>query len=157
MLLVAMTVAGMVPRRLVAAEPGSEKTPARTGIATLDVWESRDDRPESKTRLCTLQVYFNVGCDPTSEMRDIANRRIEMSIHSRKDAKPLMHEVKIKITRDLQGKNPIVVAAPRLLLCDGTPGTVAMHPAWDGGPNLDMEVTIGPYKPAPAAPEGKQN
>ncbi len=149
-LLAATVLLGIVPWRLVAAEPKENKEqqtinacpeapataplilPENQRLALIDVWERKG---QDKISLCQPNLTYVFGHEA-----NFAAGGLEMRIHSLADKKPFQHVIEAKLIRDPTGKNPVTLMVPKLTLNDNTRGIVSATEA--DGSELFVEVAI---------------
>ena len=132
-LLAATVLLGIVPWRLVAAEPKENKeqplasvkpippaTPA-TGplvlrenqrLAKIEVWERK--KGQAKVILNRPQIFFAIGQEAKAE---VGNKEsppyMEVTVRSLADKKPFQHVIEAKLIRDPEGKKPCHIDGPQ--------------------------------------------
>jgi hypothetical protein len=147
---------GIVPWRLVAAEPvvptapmaprlppTASKTTAPQYAATIKVSIGPKDRP--KDVLCAPTLVYLVGREAYFQSGD-QSRRIEVSVESDQAKKPVEHSVQVKLIEKPESKTPNILMAPRVTLVDGQDCIVKTAEA--NGDELEIAVAIAQFKPA---------
>ena len=157
-LLAATVLLGIVPWRLVAAEPKENKeqplatikpippaTPA-TGplvlrenqrLAKIKVWERK--KGQAKVILDRPQIVFVIGQQANAEV-ETAESLLAVAVRSLSDNKPIQHVIEAKLIRYPRGKTPVTLMYPKLTLADDETGNVIITRA--DGSELGMEATI---------------
>jgi beta-lactamase regulating signal transducer with metallopeptidase domain len=159
---------GIVPWRLVAAEPkqGIEeqgfvnpkaippKAPvthyARRGqrLANIEVWERKIG--QRKIVLYCPQILFGPGHEATTEVVAVGDKPwlgivgdkacIEIEVRSLADTKPIQHVVAAKLILDPKAKSSVRLMAPKLTLTDDKTGSVVVTK--HDGSELGIDVTV---------------
>ncbi len=83
--------------------------------------------------------------DEPSETRELAQKSAECrnrQLRSVAEEKPIKYVVEVKLIRDPESKEPVVLAAPKILLHEGTRGTVRIEETV----MLQIEATVTPVK-----------
>lgn len=138
-LLGAAVLLGLVPWNVVAAEPQGGKERSMQRLATIKISEGEKDKP--KVVLAAPKTVFVPGHDAMMQIGDKA-RSLEVTIRSFPDEKPMQHMVEVKLIRDPESKNPVILAAPKITLLDGRTGKILV----EGPATLKVEATIEPVK-----------
>ena len=153
-LLAAMVLLGIVPWRLVAAEP-NDSTEQQTSIACpeapataplilpqnqrlaeIDVWERKG---QAKVGLAQPNLTYLVG--QKAHFTACGDSvRLEITVHSLSDKNPSQDVIETKLIRDPKGKNPVTLMVPKLTLNDNTRGIVSATEA--DGSELFVEAVI---------------
>jgi beta-lactamase regulating signal transducer with metallopeptidase domain len=140
-LLGAAVLLGLVPWKVVAAEPQGGEERSMQRLATIKISEGEKDKP--KVVLSAPKIIFIPGQDAMVKIGDTA-RCLEITIRSLPDEKPMQHMVEVKMIRDPEGKNPDILVAPQITLVDGAKGTVITSKP--DGSGLEVNVTVEPVK-----------
>jgi beta-lactamase regulating signal transducer with metallopeptidase domain/protein involved in polysaccharide export with SLBB domain len=156
-LLAAMVAVGIVPWRLVAAEPKVVEDEQR--IACFTISEGKKGRP--KTVIFCPRVSFQIGQQARVE-GETELGKLEVTIHSLADKKPIEHVVKFKLSDKTRHE---VIIAPRLRLPDDQKGSIAISQP-DGeevvftaevsSPPASVKNTTNPAKSDPIAVDAPQ-
>jgi hypothetical protein len=141
---------GVVPWRLVAAEPVAPtipvaprlpptvgKTTTPQYMATIRISKGRKDNP--KEVICEPRLIFVGGQKAYFQSGDQSSR-VEVSIQSDQEKKPVEHSVQVKFIEKPESKTPSVLTAPRITFVDGHDCEVrtALN-----GDELEISVTVG--------------
>ena len=162
-LLAATVLLGIVPWRLVAAEPKDSTEQKRVGdneavhhanpairpftphendrVISIDVWEKRKGRPKAVIHCAT--TVFVVGQNVEVQGRDKEKRVVAM-VQSLADKKPIRHVIEAKLILDPESNNPATLMVPKLTVTDDRPDSVVVTGA--DGSQLGMEVTVCSFK-----------
>ncbi len=140
MTLAAMVSVGIVPWRLIAAEPKDGKQPSQQYRATVTISEQEKGHP--KTILSAPKVVCSGDQKAAVTVGD-SNRRLEVTIGPSPKNNPVEHLVQVQITRNPDGKNRVVLAAPKMTVTPGKTGKVSVA---EGPVTLEIEATVEPLK-----------
>ena len=162
-LLAATALLGILPWRLVAAEPEHSTEQQRVGdikavphanpairpftphetdrVISIEVLEKKKGQPIAGIP-CTTTVFV-VGQDfevhgHNDEMRVVA------MVHSLADKNPIQHVIEARLIRGAEGKNPATLIFPKLTVTDDRPGSVVVKEA--DGSELGMEVDVRSFQ-----------
>jgi hypothetical protein len=138
-LLGAAVLLGLVPWNVVAAEPQGGEERSMQRLATIKISEGENDKP--KVVLAAPKIVFVPGHDAMIQIGDTA-RCLEVTVRSLPDEKPMQHMIEVKLIRDFEGENPVILAAPKITLLDGTTGKILV----EGPATLEVEATVEPVK-----------
>ncbi len=173
-ILAATVLLGIVPWRLVAAEPKDTKeqqvanvdavphaNPAITPftpnenhrVISVDVSETKKGQP--KVVISCYTTLFVVGQRFEVQGRN-KEKRVFATVHSLVDKKPIQHVIEAKLIRDSEDKNPVTLMFPKLAVTDNRPGCVVVTAA--DGSELGMEISIFSFntKATPETPAARQ-
>jgi hypothetical protein len=95
----------------------------------------------STARISAPKIVFVPGHDASVKVAS-KERSLEIAIRSVAEEKPIKYVVEVKLIRDPESKEPVVLAAPKILLHEGTTGTVRI----EGTVMLQIEATVTPVK-----------
>jgi hypothetical protein len=96
---------------------------------------------KSEVVLSAPKIVLVPGHDASVKVAS-KERSLEIAIRSVAEEKPIKYVVEVKLIRDPEPKEPVVLAAPKILLHEGTRGTVRI----EGTVMLQMEATVTPVK-----------
>jgi protein involved in polysaccharide export with SLBB domain len=111
-------------------------------LAKIEVWERK--KGQAKVILNRPQIVFAIGQEANAEVGN-KESRLEVTVRSISDDKPIQHVIELKLIRDPESKNPVTLMAPKLTLNDHQTGSVVIAEA--DGSELGMEAGIYVFDP----------
>ena len=106
-------------------------------LASIELWERK--KGQAKVVLFRPQIVFFVGQEAKAQIGDKGSR-VEVTVRSLPDEKPIQHVIEAKLIHDPEGKNPVTLMAPKLTLTDNKTGSVVVTGA--DGSELEMQAVI---------------
>ena len=126
------------PYQSIPAGPdGSGEEQPIVSVAKIEIWERK--KGQAKVVLTRPQIIFAIGQEAKAEVGN-KESRLEVTVRSISDKKPVQHVIEATLIHDPEGKNPVTLMGPTLTLTDGETGSVIITGA--DGSEFGMEAGI---------------